>query len=73
MKGNTTTYTVKLVDKDGNAVVVTNPTTVTVKYTNVTTQDGDTEYNNNNTITNNSSKWSSNTFTVESIDDYFGR
>jgi len=71
-EGNTTTYTVELVDKDGNAVVVTNATTVTVKYTNVTTQDGDTEYNNNNTISVTiPANGSSNTFTVESIDDYF--
>ncbi|MCT7504593.1 Ig-like domain-containing protein [Aliarcobacter cryaerophilus] len=71
-EGNTTTYTVKLVDKDGNTVVVTNPTTVTVKYTNVTTQDGDTQFNNNNTINVTiPANGSSNTFTVESIDDYF--
>ena len=70
-EGNTTTYTVKLVDKDGNEVKVTNATTVTVRYTNVTTQDGDTEYNNNNTITVTiPANGSSNTFTVESIDDY---
>ncbi|MFY9089841.1 beta strand repeat-containing protein [Arcobacter aquimarinus] len=70
-EGNTTTYTVKLVDKDGNAVVVTNATTVTVKYTNITTQDGDTQFNNNNTINVTiPANDSSNTFTVASIDDY---
>lgn len=70
-EGNTTTYTVKLVDKDGNEVKVTNATTVTVKYTNVTTQDVDTEYNNNNTLSVTiPANGSSNTFTVESIDDY---
>ncbi|MGE4462236.1 MAG: Calx-beta domain-containing protein, partial [Arcobacter sp.] len=71
-EGNTTTYTVELVDKDGNPVIVTKETEVTIKYTNVTTQDGDTEYNNNNTINVTiPANGSSNTFTVESIDDYF--
>ncbi|MDY3200668.1 MAG: Calx-beta domain-containing protein, partial [Arcobacter sp.] len=71
-EGNTTTYTVKLVDKDGNPVIVTKETEVTIKYTNVTTQDGDTELNNNNTlIVKIPANGSTNTFTVESIDDYF--
>ena len=70
-EGNTTTYTVKLVDKDGNPVIVTKETEVTIKYTNVTTQDGDTEFNNNNTIiVKIPANGSTNTFTVESIDDY---
>ena len=70
-EGNTTTYTVKLVDKDGNPVTVTKETEVTIKYTNVTTQDGDTEFNNNNTIiVKIPANGSTNTFTVESIDDY---
>ena len=70
-EGNTTTYTVKLVDKDGNDIVVTNATEVTVRYTNVTTQDGDTEFNNNNTIiVTIPANGSSNTFTVVSLDDY---
>lgn len=69
----TTDYTVKLVDKNGTPVVVTEDMTVTVTYNhnNTTpTQNGDTEYNDGDTISvvisaNNSS----NTFTVTTIDD----
>ena len=70
-EGNTTTYTVSLVDKDNNPVIVTKETEVTVKYTNTTTQDGDTEHNNNALIiVKIPANGSSNTFTVESKDDY---
>lgn len=50
-EGNTSTYTVELVDKDGNPVIVSENTDVTVIYTNRTTQNSDTEYDNNDTIT----------------------
>lgn len=71
-EGDTTTnYTVKLVDKDGNEVKVTQETDVTVTYTNVTTQDGDTQHNNNETITVTiPANGSSNTFKVDIKDDY---
>ena len=72
IEGNTTTeYTVKLIDKDGNPVTVTKETDVTVIYKNITTQDGDTVYNNGSTITVKiPANSSSNTFTVATIDDY---
>ncbi|RBQ27902.1 hypothetical protein, partial [Aliarcobacter vitoriensis] len=64
-------YVVKLVDKDGNVVVPTKDTDVVVKYTNKTTQDGDTEFNNNATIKVTIKAGSSEAkFTVETIDDY---
>ncbi len=71
-EGDTTTiYTVQLLDKDGNPVTVTNNTDVTVKYENILTQDGDTQYNNNDniTVTINASG-STGTFTVDTISDY---
>ncbi len=40
MRGNEATYTVKLVDKDGNVVTPTKDTTVTVVYKDKTTNDG---------------------------------
>ncbi|MBU3014043.1 hypothetical protein KO488_04690, partial [Poseidonibacter lekithochrous] len=71
IEGNTTTeYTVKLVDIDGNPVIVTKETEVTVIYKNITTQNEDTEYNDGNTITITiPANSSSNTFTVDTIDD----
>ncbi|MCT7489439.1 hypothetical protein N5T63_11050 [Aliarcobacter cryaerophilus] len=71
-EGDTAQYVVKLVDKDGNPVTVTKDTEVTIKYTNKTTQDGDTEYNNNDTIkiTIKAGEDSSDKFDVDTIDDY---
>ncbi|MFW3440468.1 hypothetical protein ACN9J6_02945 [Aliarcobacter butzleri] len=71
-EGDTAQYVVKLVDKDGNPVTVTKDTEVTIKYTNKTTQDGDTEYNNNDTIkiTIKAGENSSDKFDVDTIDDY---
>ncbi|MCT7648493.1 hypothetical protein N5V01_08245, partial [Aliarcobacter butzleri] len=71
-EGDTAQYVVKLVDKDGNPVTVTKDTEVTIKYTNKTTQDGDTEYNNGKEIkvTIEAGKNSSDKFNVDTIDDY---
>ncbi|MCT7533817.1 hypothetical protein N5U22_10360 [Aliarcobacter cryaerophilus] len=71
-EGDTAQYVVKLVDKDGNPVTVTKDTEVTIKYTNKTTQDGDTEYNNNDTIkiTIKAGENSSDKFDIDTIDDY---
>ncbi|MFY4786952.1 Ig-like domain-containing protein [Aliarcobacter butzleri] len=71
-EGDSAQYVVKLVDKDGNPVTVTKDTEVTIKYTNKTTQDGDTEYNNNDTIkiTIKAGENSSDKFDVDTIDDY---
>ncbi|RZV19593.1 hypothetical protein [Aliarcobacter butzleri] len=71
-EGDTAQYVVKLVDKDGNPVTVTKDTEVTIKYTNKTTQDGDTEYNNGKEIkvTIEAGKNSSDKFDVDTIDDY---
>lgn len=70
-EGDTTTvYTVKLIDKNGDLVTVTQETNVTVTYTNDTTEDDDTEYNNSDTITVTiSANSSSKTFTVDTLDD----
>ncbi|MFW3405234.1 hypothetical protein, partial [Aliarcobacter butzleri] len=46
--GGVVTYTVKLVDKDGNTVITTKETTVTVTYTNI----GKTSTDNTNKINN---------------------
>ena len=71
-EGNITTdYTVKLIDKDGNPVIVTKDTNVTVKYLNIDTEDNDTQYKNNDKITVTiKAGTSSNTFKVETKDDY---
>ncbi|WP_152055511.1 hypothetical protein [Aliarcobacter butzleri] len=71
-EGDTAQYVVKLVDKDGNPVTVTKDTEVTIKYTNKTTQDGDTQYKNNDTIkiTIKAGENSSDKFDVDTIDDY---
>lgn len=70
-EGDTTTeYTVKLVDKDGNLVTVTEDTEVVVRYTNTTTENGDTQYNNNEEITVTITAGnSSSSFTVDTISD----
>ncbi|MCG3678623.1 hypothetical protein L5F07_05055 [Aliarcobacter butzleri] len=71
-EGNTAQYVVKLVDKDGNPVNVTKDTEVTIKYTNKTTQDGDTQYKDNDTIKIiiKAGENSSDKFDVDTIDDY---
>ncbi len=72
-EGDTTTeYTVKLIDKDGNEVNVTQATNVTVTYSNVDTDNTDTEHSNGDTITVTiPANGSSNTFTVATNDDYY--
>uniref|UniRef100_UPI00125F89B2 hypothetical protein n=1 Tax=Aliarcobacter butzleri TaxID=28197 RepID=UPI00125F89B2 len=71
-EGNEATYTVKLVDKDGNVVTPTKDTTVTVVYKDKTTNDGlDTNKSNGEKITvvikaNETSA----EFKVETKDDY---
>ncbi|MDN5078268.1 hypothetical protein PJV89_09220 [Aliarcobacter butzleri] len=71
-EGDSAQYIVKLVDKDGNPVTVTKDTEVTIKYTNKTTQDGDTQYKDNDTIkiTIKAGENSSDKFDVDTIDDY---
>ncbi|MEV9528068.1 Ig-like domain-containing protein [Aliarcobacter butzleri] len=71
-EGDTAQYVVKLVDKDGNPVTVTKDTEVTIKYTNKTTQDGDTQYKDNDTIKIiiKAGENSSDKFDVDTIDDY---
>ncbi|WP_151951562.1 Calx-beta domain-containing protein [Aliarcobacter butzleri] len=49
-EGDKASYTVKLVDKDGNEVIVTKDTKVTVVYKNISTLNDDTEKNNNDEI-----------------------
>ena len=72
-EGDTTTeYTVKLVDKDGNPVIVTEETDITVTFTNDTTENEDTQYSEGDTITVTiPANGSSNTFTVDTIDDIY--
>lgn len=72
IEGNITTeYTVNLVDKNGNPVIVTKDTTVIVKYTNITTQNEDTQYKNGDSITVIiKAGTSSATFTIATKDDY---
>ncbi len=50
VEGNTASYRVELFDNNGNPVVVTTATNVIVRFNNVTTQDGDTEYSNGQTL-----------------------
>lgn len=50
-EGDKSSYTIKLVDKDGNPVVVDKNTDVTVVYKNISTQDNDTQYKNGDKIT----------------------
>ena len=49
-EGSTTSYTVELLDKDGNSVTVSQNTVVNVTFTNGSTQDADTQYSNNDNI-----------------------
>ncbi|MGJ0288687.1 hypothetical protein, partial [Aliarcobacter cryaerophilus] len=72
-EGGEVVYTVKLVDKDGNTVIPTKETTVTVKYTNNgTTSTDDTNKVNNETITVKiPANGSEGKFTVETKDDYW--
>ena len=72
-EGGEVVYTVKLVDKDGNTVIPTKETTVTVKYTNNgTTSTDDTNKVNNETITVKiPANGSEGKFTVKTKDDYY--
>ena len=49
-EGDSANYVVKLQDAAGNPVIATQDTIIYVRYTNKTTQDGDTQYNNENII-----------------------
>ena len=51
IEGNIASYQVRLVDMNGDSVIAGNNTQITVRYNNLTTQDGDTQYSNNQTIT----------------------
>ncbi|MCT7911625.1 hypothetical protein N5912_07270, partial [Arcobacter lacus] len=71
-EGGVVTYTVKLVDKDGNTVIPTKETTVTVTYTNIgTTSTDDTNKTNNQEIAVKIDASGKGTFTVETKDDYY--
>ncbi|WP_198304790.1 Calx-beta domain-containing protein [Arcobacter vandammei] len=71
-EGDKSGYIVKLVDKDGNPVVVDENTDVTVVYKNITTQDNDTQYKNGDKITITIPKGSNQaTFIVETKDDFY--
>ncbi|MCG3657252.1 hypothetical protein L5F23_11085, partial [Aliarcobacter butzleri] len=71
-EGGVVTYTVKLVDKDGNTVIPTKETTVTVTYTNIgTTSTDDTNKINNQQIPVKIDASGKGTFTVETKDDYY--
>ncbi|MCT7909623.1 hypothetical protein N5915_08640, partial [Arcobacter lacus] len=71
-EGGEVTYTVKLVDKDGNTVIPTKETTVTVTYTNIgTTSVDDTNKTNNQEIAVKIDASGKGTFTVETKDDYY--
>ncbi len=71
-EGDKSGYIVKLVDKDGNPVIVDKNTDVTVVYKNITTQDNDTQYKNGDKITITIPKGSNQaTFTVETKDDFY--
>ena len=77
-EGNKASYTVTLVDKDGNAVNVSTNTVVTLSYTNGTavganTQtaiDGSEDYSNSNTSITILANESSSDFTADAFDDY---
>ncbi|WP_418179504.1 hypothetical protein ACNSOO_02040 [Aliarcobacter lanthieri] len=71
-EGDTATYVVKLVDKDGNIVIPTKDTTVTVVYKDKTTDDGmDTnKYNGEKITVVIKANESSAEFEVKTIDDY---
>ncbi|RBQ28612.1 hypothetical protein CRU91_07930, partial [Aliarcobacter vitoriensis] len=70
-EGDEAQYVVKLVDAAGNPVIATQDTIIYVRYTNKTTQDGDTEYNHNNVIeVVIKAGTSETTFNIKTIDDY---
>ncbi|WP_320159126.1 VCBS domain-containing protein [Psychrobacter sp. NG27] len=70
-EGDTADYSVSLKDNDGNPVIVTQDTDVTVTFNNGSTQDADTEYNNAQTITVTiPAGQSSAALNVDTIDDY---
>ncbi|EAR60921.1 retention module-containing protein [Neptuniibacter caesariensis] len=50
-EGEQAAYTVSLLDQHGNPVTVTSATDVVVRFTNVSTEDADTEYSHNQDIT----------------------
>ncbi|MDY0116808.1 MAG: cadherin-like domain-containing protein, partial [Sulfurimonadaceae bacterium] len=72
VEGGEVTYTVKLVDKTGADVTVTNATVVMVTYTSSDTTKGvDTPYADGETITVIiPANGTSNTFTIKTIDDF---
>ncbi len=51
VEGQTASYRVELFDINGNSVDVTNDTDVVIRFNNISTQDGDTQYNNNQAFT----------------------
>ncbi len=70
IEGQTASYRIELVDLNGNPVIVTQNTDVTIRFNNVSTQDGDTQYNNNQTITITVPIGQSfNTFTTNTLND----
>ncbi|MCG3663781.1 hypothetical protein L5F37_10220, partial [Aliarcobacter butzleri] len=70
-EGNTGTYTVKAVDAAGNPIIVNQDTIVYVRYTNIETDDNDTQYTHNTTIEVVIKAGTSEaTFTVQTKDDY---
>ena len=70
-EGNTGTYTVKAVDAAGNPIIVNQDTIVYVRYTNIETDDNDTQYTHNTTIEVVIKAGTSQaTFTVQTKDDY---
>jgi T1SS-143 domain-containing protein len=50
IEGDSAQYTVQLIDANGQAVIVTQDTDVTVRYSNQTTQNGDTPFNQGQTV-----------------------
>ncbi|MCT7528383.1 hypothetical protein N5T79_04440 [Aliarcobacter cryaerophilus] len=70
-EGDSANYVVKLQDAAGNPVIATQDTIIYVRYTNKTTQDGDTQYNNENIIEVVIKAGTSQTeFTIKTNDDY---
>ena len=70
-EGNTATYTLKVVDAAGNPIIVNQDTIVYVRYTNIETDDNDTQYIHNTTIEVVIKAGTSQaTFTVQTKDDY---
>ena len=70
-EGSTASYTVELLDKDGNSVTVSQNTVVNVTFTNGSTQDADTQYaNGDNIAVTISAGNSSVALSTDTIDDY---